>query len=430
VGLVSALRPIRPLHVALVIASLAVFGAAACSLLVGDVRGRLVEDGGTDDAPGTDGSSDDGTSPGDATSGDATSTDAKPDAADASDATMLGDTATNTADGAADAGPDGASTGPFACDAAFATDPVNCGWCAHSCKGQTCEGGECAVQAGIGVSSVYVADDQGVLYFTSYPSASTSLYAWHGSYPPTLLVDGGENNPTHLVGRSPYLFWSTADGKVRRMLESGSAPTTLATSQNAACIGANATSVYWWDKTTGNAYSLPVDSDGGAAPTPIYTSSANATGCVAADDGHYSVLHGTSLVQKDLDSGMTVTATVSSNTNANQLLLAGPDTYLMELFTNDAGVLVHTLDHLVTGMLTPPTQVTSFLGQYNAWTLGPDGGIFWETTLHVSGCVDPLCDAGVFDYGAGLPNIYSMAADSTWIYLPVQGAAAISTYPR
>jgi hypothetical protein len=375
-----------------VIGVASIVGGAACALIVGDVEGNRPDDGG---APG-----------------DTWSPTKMPDSGSPADggSGMEGGT-----------GPDATTVmdGSGACKADLDGDSTNCGWCGHDCQGAACTGGACSAQTVFAAGPTSLAYDQGSLFYTGgINNAITALAV--GSLM-TQTVAPPQNNGGHIVARSPYVFWTTADGTIHRALEDGGAQTALVPptyAANSRCLAANSNRVYWW--TTGAAYSVPVDSDGSAPPVLEHMGPTGASGCVNADDQTLAVLTDYTLMQRDLDSGLATQATLQNPAETHYVVLAGAHAVAFTTSTSDAGTTGH-LDVVAKGTTTV-VEVATFPWSTLMGATGDDGGVYWslQAEARIDGCSDPLCTGGTHHYSPAYlsppSTIGTLALDATHIY--------------
>jgi hypothetical protein len=328
-------------------------------------------------------------------------------------------------DGGIDAG-SRALDGAASCDADFDADPINCGWCGHDCMG-ACAGGSCTAQIVLTASPTSMATGGTALYYT----AGSEVWAFDTTtLQPAVAIASRQNRPGAISVRAPYVFWGTSSGTVYRALEDGGGLTPMALNQDALCIVSNSSKLYWWDTPSGSARSVPVNGDGGTPSVAEYTASAGAPGCVNADDAHVVFVTNQALVERDLDSGVATTVTLSQP-DTRYALIAGAYTVVLTSSKDDAGTTIH-VNAVATGTTTVE-EVVSFPST-NVLSMAGDGaGIYWspQTESRIDGCSDPLCTAGVRHFSPVLlspPTL--LALDPTFIYSPGGGTPAIVRFAR
>jgi len=379
-------------------------GATACGLLVGNPQGLLPGDAGA--------------------SGDAT---VRPDVGVSDDASGAPPTLDGAVapDGGIDAGSQ-ALDGATSCDADLDADPIHCGWCGHDCMG-ACAGGSCTAQIVLTANPTSMATGGTALYYT----AGASVWAFDTrTLQPAVAIASGQNAPSGISVRAPYVFWGTAEGTVYRVLEDGGGLTPMALTQDALCIVSNSSKLYWWDVPSGSARSVPVNGDGGTPPVAEYTTAAGDRGCVNADDAHVVFLTNQALVERDLDSGIATTVTLSQP-DTRYALMAGAYTVVLTSSTDDAGTTIH-VNAITTGTTT--VEEVASLPSTNVLSMAGDGaGIYWspQAESRIDGCSDPLCTSGVRHFSPVLLDPPTMLAlDPTFIYSPSGGTPTVVRFAR
>jgi hypothetical protein len=357
-----------------------------------------------------------------------------PDASVADDASVMTDAAMPedappTLDAGAPAAEGSVDAAP-GCAADLDADPGNCGWCGHACGGP-CSAGACKEQFIWNVTPSGMAYDQGSLFFSG--AMNGEVVAWNlGTAMPTTIAPA-QNAAGHIVAHSPYVFWTTGDGAVHRVLEDGGALTTIVPAASATCLAANSSRLYWWNPNSGTARSVPVDSDGGATPAIEYTATPGAAGCVVADDSELAVLTSGALIQRDLDSGLATTAALPYPAATQFVALAGERAVAITTSTDDAGSTGH-VDVVPKGTSTA-LEVASFPWSTVFALVADDAGIYWspQGEARVDGCSDVLCTSGIRHYTPTETNftISKLALDPTYIYFTMGGATGtLDRVPR
>ena len=390
--------------VAAVACSAAGVGVAACAWIVGDVHGHLQQDASVSPDALAEEMGDGGSAGPDAPS--ARASDAPgPDASSPPDVSSPSD--------ALDV-PDALHAGA-ACTPDLGGDTHNCGWCGHDCQGASCEGGVCSGQIVYSANPTGLAYDQGTLFYTGGPNGTIIALSLVSLIATT--VAPAQNAATDIVARPPYLLWATADGIIHRALEDGGASTSLVKT-SPSCLAASSTHVYWWETATGTAYSVPIDSDGSAPPTVEYVASAGAKGCVGADDQTFAVINGSTLVQRDLDSGTTTTAGLTGLADTRYVLLSGTYAVAFTSTVTDAGTVGH-VNSVAKGSATA-VDVGTFVWTNVLAAVGDDHGIYWspQGEARIDGCQDALCSGGIRHYSPVYANstLGSLALGPTTVY--------------
>jgi hypothetical protein len=226
---------------------LALLSSAACNQILG-IGDPVIDPAGTDASTALPDASEDGAN--DARPEDATATDAGSDASlDANDAALT-------------------------CDADLATDPDNCGACAHGCLGGTCDDGGCTASIFAdgydGTNAVVV--DQTYVYWTNTggsgnPTGESVMRAKKDD-PTNLLLLASLVYPHGLAQSGGSLFYTQlytdGTGKCSTSVQnSGAAFSTGAWGYR---IATDATYVYW---TTNAGTILRVPQNGATGPTTI-----------------------------------------------------------------------------------------------------------------------------------------------------------------
>jgi hypothetical protein len=380
-----------------VVASTSIVGGGACALIVGNIDGNLPDEAGTPSEVGY---------PGDAASSDG----------------GMGPEATAGSDGAA------------GCGADLDADPGNCGWCGHDCGASSCTGGACSAQTLLMANPTGLAYDQNTLFLTGGANGTIQGVPLTTLTAQTLAPSQNAAGQIHV--HSPYVFWTTADGNIHRMLEDGGAlgiavPSAVAVSPY--CIAANSSHLYWWVPSDGKAFSVPVDSDGSAPAAVEYVAVPGASGCVAADDQTLAVLNDYTLTQRDLDSGVTMTATLPNLTVTRSLVLAGAHAVAITQSTGDAGSTGHV--NVVAKGSTRVVEVATFPFTTIMAVAGDQNGFYWspQSEARIDGCSDILCTGGIHHYtpSYGSSTLGVMTVDPTNIYFGRGNSSAyILSVPR
>ncbi len=377
----------------------------ACGLLVGDLHGRLPDDASV---------------PVEAT--------IEPDVVSPTDAGTSPDDATVPENDAADAGT-GFADGPGACNSDFDSDTHNCGWCAHDCQGASCTASACEGQTAFAAAASSLFVEGTVLYVNGAPN--NSIVGYDPGSGQTQTIATAQAGSGHIFARAPYVVWTTSDGNIHRALEDGGASTVVWTNMPAPCVAANATRIYWWDNATGKAYSVPIDSDGGAMPVVEYSAGAGSAGCLNADDHTLAILLTVTLVERDLDAGTTTTVVLPGSA-LGRPLLAGRYTVVAPTINDDAGATMHV--ELVTTGTNTLRDVANFPQSTVLGFAADDAGIYWalQGTSRIDGCSDLFCTAGVRHFSPNLsPNPPGpIALDPTFVYAIKSGTTSILKFAR
>jgi hypothetical protein len=323
--------------------------------------------------------------------------------------------------------------GGGACQANLDDDPANCGWCNHACgAGSACDGGSCAAAEIWPASPTGLAYDQGNLFGTGV--SSNSVLAWSLASSSATKIAPPQNSATSLQVVPPYVYWTTADGVIHKVLEDGGALTQVGVGANAHCLSVNSTRVYWW--TAGGVHSLPADGDGSVPATNDYPVGPGVTGCVNADDQELFIVTGSVLLQRALDSGVSPQiVNLPYPAEVDFLPLAGANAvFFTDSFADagadaavDAGAVTMHLEVVPQGT-NAHSEIASFPYDKILAMAADDAGVYWssEAGARVDGCQDLGCTGGVHHYSPAAPGytIGSLALDATYIYFTMSGTNA------
>jgi hypothetical protein len=271
------------------------------------------------------------------------------------------------------------------------------------------------MQTVMSTNPVALAVEGSVLYSIDGPASS--IVAYDLLYGRLQTLAPAQNLPGDLVVHAPYVFWTTADGVIHRVLEDGGAPGAVFAPGGPTYVAANSRRLYWWEVTSGSAYSVPVDSDGGDTPVTEYTGTPGASGCVNADEATFVVVTGNLLIQRAVDSGRVFTATLPYLSDPQACPLT--DSYAVALtWENGPGTTGDV--YLVPKGSNQVQQSATFSG-YDVRAFAADpAGVYWATTVGgVDGCTDLSCTAGVQHFTPDLRpyNPTALAIDPEYLYV-------------
>jgi hypothetical protein len=185
------------------------------------------------------------------------------------------------------------------CDADLAADPANCGRCARSCLGGTCEAGACSVVivAASEPSPQGLAIDATQIYWTN-----TGANGDVESCPLSSCTNGGAvlvsglSSPNAVLSAGGHAWWTNFGAStLQRCAVSGcnGTATTMATmsplSTGFGRLAADATTLFFTDAGNGKVHACPL-SGCGAGPTTLATGQANAWGIAVDDTNVYWVI--------------------------------------------------------------------------------------------------------------------------------------------
>ncbi len=181
------------------------------------------------------------------------------------------------ADAAADVTPaDAASDGDGTSVCGSDTDPANCGYCGHDCRGAKCTSGVCDPQILAsnlnGASGVAV--DATNVYFTTYFTGTVETCPVTGGTPKTL--SSGDVGSSDIKVNATQIFWANeGSGQGSGSIKSCALPgctqkTTIGSGTLVEWVQIDSSRVYWTSTYDGTASSCPLAGCGGS-PTPIAT---------------------------------------------------------------------------------------------------------------------------------------------------------------
>jgi hypothetical protein len=250
------------------------------------------------------------------------------------------------------------------------SDPLNCGYCGHSCQGGTCAGGMgCApVPFATGQSApTSLAVDATNLYWTNAGSNSAVMKGPLAGGAPQALASG-QVAAWGIAVDATSVYWTTAtmNGKVQSVPIAGGAATTIASGQGIPLgIAVDSAYVYWTNSAMpGAVLRAPI---GGGAATTLATGT-SPWGIAVDATSVYWTDSGSGTVNKAPLAGGTAITLASGQATPKALLLTATDVH----WANDGN---GSLWHVPIGGGTPTAGIT---GRNQPWGLAQDAtGLYW-----------------------------------------------------
>jgi len=158
----------------------------------------------------------------------------------------------------------------------LASDPKNCGYCGHDCRGAQCNAGVCdptILASGLETPSGIAVDATNV-YFTSYLGGAVESCPLAGCTGAPKVLSAGNDQPNDVKVDANNLYWASEGsginlGSIKRCaLPSCTSPVTMANGSVVEWVAIDATNVYWTSTYDGTAFSCPLAGCSGS-PTPI-----------------------------------------------------------------------------------------------------------------------------------------------------------------
>jgi hypothetical protein len=328
-------------------------------------------------------------------------------------------------------GPDAACTDTL-------SDPLNCGYCGHDCRGGKCTSGVCdptILLSGVDAPSGITVDDTNV-YFTLYLAGQVAKCPLAGCGVAPTILSSGDTGSNGIRVNATTLFWANEGGGIgggsvkRCALPSCTQKTTIGTGTLVEWVALDQNNVYWTSSYDGTAWSCALGGCSGS-PTSIASGLTVPWGLAVDSTNIYLAVWNGSINAPAPNGGVIQSCPLAGCTGAPILYSNGENqpweiavdaTYVYWTGFKDGTVKRCP----IAGCSGGPTLIASDEGGPSGIALDADN-VYWTnyTSGSVRMCAKEGCSTRSASIAVGQNHPNELALDSQWVYFTDIGSTTV-----